>query len=226
MRPRNEDAVVADVTRGLFAVIDGMGGHGNGELAAAILADRLGCVLPWHGVEAAAAMVSEALHGANRAIRARAEAEGLGSFGATVVCLVVEEGSTAVIWAGDSRAYHFDGSRLTRLSRDHSLVGDLVAEGRLSEEEAARHPHANVVTRAIGVTEAPEPDCRIAPARTDGYYLLCSDGLTGAVSDERIARVLSMAVSPSDAADGLIAAALAARTSDNVSVVVVSLGAT
>jgi serine/threonine protein phosphatase PrpC len=131
---------------------------------------------------------------------------------------------------GDSRTYSWDGRTLAQLSVDHSAVQELVDLGEISAQQAATHPHRNIVTRALGAEAEVDPDIWILPARARQTFLLCSDGLTKELSDDEIARIIvfhdSVQQRPSDGlplslAERLVSAAVAAGGSDNVTVVVV-----
>lgn len=140
--------------------------------------------------------------------------------GATLAVLILRDGRHHILWAGDSRVYRRRAGQLTQLSRDHSVVQDLIAAGLLSVEEAAGHPQAHVITRAIGVAPDMEMEVAEGDALPGDTYLLCSDGLSDMVADADLARALAVP-DLAEAADGLIAAALARGAPDNVTCILV-----
>ena len=150
-------------------------------------------------------------------------AAGMGT--TATVAFVDEEAETAAIaHVGDSRAYRYREGVLEQLTTDHSLVGELVRSGRLTEAEAAVHPHRSVITRALGTEADVEVDTRTVDLRPGDLVLLCSDGLSAMVRDEEIVRLLEETqADPHDAAEALVAAANRAGGEDNVTVVLFEL---
>ncbi len=217
VREVNEDALLTDPTGVLWAVADGMGGHGHGDLAADLVVEAL-MRLP-HG-EGGPPPLVDALRAADADVRARARAEALGEIGATVVALLIAGARATVAWAGDSRAYLLRDGALAPLTRDHSLVQELVDRGALSPAEAADHPQSHVVTRAIGGGGDSRPDITELAIRAGDLFLLCSDGLTRCLPEPEIAAVLSGDHEPEGACQRLIEGALARGAPDNVTVVV------
>jgi protein phosphatase len=218
-RRQNEDAFVCDPP--LFAIADGMGGAQAGELASRLAAAA---------IEEAASAVSgeEGVAGVVRTANLRIFQRSLqdpavAGMGTTVTVALVDEhaGTLTVAQVGDSRAYLYRDGALEQLTTDHSLVGELVRSGRLTEDEAAVHPHRSVITRALGTEEDVEVDTRTLEIAPGDLVLLCSDGLSAMVRDDEIARVVDAAAGdPHGAADALVGAANAAGGEDNVTVVV------
>lgn len=221
LRPDNEDAILTDPSGALWAVADGMGGYGHGDLAADIVIEALSH-LP-HGGDAPTALVA-ALEAANREVRRRAVADGLGQMGATVVAALVGADRAVVAWVGDSRAYRMADGQLTPLTRDHSVVQELVDRGQLAAAAAEAHPQAHVVTRAIGAADAVAVALAETPLAPGDQLLLCSDGLIRCLADGDIAALLTPADAPAAACRALVEAALRQGAPDNVSVVVVRAG--
>jgi PPM family protein phosphatase len=225
VRSVNEDSLVA--ASPVFAVADGMGGHSRGDRASQeivrVLGDFAGGGLP------SPEDVLDAIRTANRQVRALAEEDGpdviSGSTLAGVSLVATRDGDGAYWMAfnvGDSRIYEWDGRRLAQLSVDHSLVQELVDGGFITADEARSHPDRNVVTRAIGGSAEVDVDVWLLPVATTRTFLICSDGLTKELDDERIAGLLAgHADSEPSVAHALVAAAEAAGGTDNISVVVV-----
>lgn len=221
VRAVNEDAVLDRGAMGLWAVADGMGGHQSGDLASRTICRHLAALpedVPSTAFEAAVLDALEAAHMELRAVAARRGPHAL--IGATVLVLLIREGHFAAFWAGDSRLYRLREGKLTRITRDHSHVQEMVDAGRISAEAALRHPNRNLLTRAIG-TDMPLRLDKATDAITPGdVFLLCTDGLYQEVSDLAIAAVLN-ATSLDAAPEALVRAALDAGGSDNVSAIVV-----
>lgn len=159
--------------RGLWAVADGMGGHSAGDVAAAITVEALEA-LANASAPITAASVQQALLDANARIMARRSSGGSGT---TIVALLAQNDEASLFWAGDSRAYLIRGGDLRRLTRDHSVVQEMVDAGLLSEGQAVNHPRANMITRALGI--APDPQIETAGLKLmpGDRVMLCSDGL-------------------------------------------------
>ena len=221
-RRQNEDAYVCEPP--LFAIADGMGGAQAGEvasgLAAAAFEEGAAAI---HGEDGVATLV----RAANARIFERAVHDPtVAGMGTTATVAVVDESAGTVTLAHvvDSRAYRYRGGALEQLTTDHSLVGELVRSGRLTEDEAAVHPHRSVITRALGTDADVEVDTLTVEVVPGDLVLLCSDGLSAMVRDEEIARVLeATGAAPREAGEALIAAANAAGGEDNVTVVLFEL---
>jgi serine/threonine protein phosphatase Stp1 len=224
VRKHNEDNMLSRPDLGLWVVADGAGGHDSGEVASGMIVDELGR-LPAHlnGSE----LLSEVrltLSRVHQALRDMAAERGTGKMiASTFVALILRDHHFACLWAGDSRAYLLRGGVLQQVSHDHSLVQELVDAGRLSAADAEHHPHANVITRAVGAdADVLDLDKKIGQFEPGDRFLLCSDGLTKTLSDAEITTVLA-AERETPAADRLIAAALAQQVNDNVTAVVVEV---
>ncbi len=221
VRARNEDSVVDRPEAGVWAVADGMGGHDRGDRASAIIREELaGLERPDGPAGALAGAVRERLDAAHA--RVRAELGGGGPSGSTVVALAIEGGRYACFWAGDSRLYRCAGGAIERLTTDHSLVQELVDAGALPAAAAGGHPLSNRITRAVGVEAALDLAVREGEVADGERYLLSSDGLHGLLDDPALAR-LAAGDDLDEAADALVAAALDAGGTDNVSVVLVAV---
>ena len=184
-RRLNEDAVLASPERRLWAVADGMGGHEAGEVASAMVVEAL-AQCP-DGAEAALAALTEVNA---RLIEMGRTGGDNRTIGSTVVGLTAKPNRFTCFWAGDSRAYRLRDGKLTRLTRDHSLVQELVDGGMISEREAETHPNANIITRAVGVHDELQVDTISGDVCLGDVFLLASDGLTRLVDDGELSAEL------------------------------------
>jgi len=218
-RQGNEDNYF--VRAPLFVVADGMGGAQAGEVASEIAVEAFDGGLPdGSPAEALVTIIREA----NRQIHDRSRSDEQHSgMGTTCTAAYVGENDVTVAHVGDSRAYLWRGGDLTRLTRDHSLVGELVARGKLTEEQAEQHPQRSVITRALGPEAEVEVDVEVFGARGGDVYLLCSDGLTSMIHEPGVRPVLETMTSLDQAGRELIAAANAAGGRDNITVILFRL---
>ena len=219
VRALNEDRLLDIPSEGFWAVADGMGGHQSGEAAASRLIDALNQVEHGRSGFSRLSDVTRVVEAVNAALFENAVDTGLS--GSTLAALLVHEGHYACLWAGDSRAYLFRNGQLAAITRDHSVVQQLIDDGVLSEGSRREHPNANVITRAIGAASEIVLEQRFAPIMEGDRFLLCSDGLNVCVDDQAIANVLGEAREA--AADHLMALAMAQGAPDNVSVIVVDV---
>ena len=219
-RRANEDSLLARAP--LFVVADGMGGAQAGEVASRIAVESFQPGLPEtsHPELELAALAREANARIHELSHANAEQAGMGT---TLTAVYVGEQEVAIAHVGDSRAYCLRDGQLLRLTDDHSLVDELMRQGRLTPEEAVEHPQRSVITRALGPEGIVEVDTRSFQARAGDVYLLCSDGLTTMLSEEQIAAVLLAHEQLRDAGEALIAAANQAGGRDNITVVLIRL---
>ena len=219
-RRANEDSMLARAP--LFVVADGMGGAQAGEVASRLAVEAFQHGLD-DGSEPQAEMAALA-RAANSRIhkRSHSNAEQAG-MGTTLTAVYVGEQEVSIAHVGDSRAYCMRDGQLIRLTDDHSLVDELLRQGRLTPEEAVEHPQRSVITRALGPEVAVEVDTRSFRARPGDVYLLCSDGLTTMVTEDQLAEVLRSHPRLRDAGEALIAAANDAGGRDNITVVLLRL---
>ena len=222
-RKLNEDAVLVRTEQGLWVVADGMGGHEAGEVASAMIVDALGQLPDDGDADSFLRQAIAALRQVNHDLLAMAREDVRPkTIGSTVVGLVIEDGQFRCFWAGDSRAYRVHAGEIKQLSRDHSLVQDLVEAGMLDPAEAEGHPDSNVITRAVGVSENLRIDTVSGSAEPGDIFLLGSDGLTRLVDDDELLDQLTM--NPLDvAADTLLDMVLSRGAPDNVSFVIVKV---
>jgi protein phosphatase len=219
-RALNEDRYLAQAP--VFVVADGMGGHEAGELASA---EAIGALASLIGLPAVTGLqVRQCLSEAQSRVRAIDTVPGRGA-GTTVTGVVISEHDGVPYWLvlnlGDSRTYRLADGRLEQVSVDHSEVQEMIDDGELTPAEASHHPRRHVVTKALGVGSEHEADFWMIPIAAHDRMLVCSDGLTGELWDERISQILLAETSPQAAADLLVEAALAAGGRDNVTVLVV-----
>src|SRR6476659_7106115 len=185
-RQGNEDNYF--VRAPLFVVADGMGGAQAGEVASEIAVRSFDDELPNGSLPHALVSVIE---GANKRIHEKARADdSLHGMGTTTTAAYVDDDEVVIAHVGDSRAYLFRDGELVRLTRDHSLVGELVARGKLTEEQAEAHPQRSVITRALGPEPSVQVDADVFPARAGDVFLVCSDGLTSMVPEAEVKRLL------------------------------------
>ena len=216
-RELNEDTYYADGVLGLWLVADGIGGHEFGEVASALARDAVVREVR------AGRNLTDAIRSADEDIirQSRRRADSL-PMGTTVVALRVSENNRfELAWVGDSRAYLWNG-QLRQLSSDHSYVQELIDQGAITPEQARSHPHRNVVTQALGVTdpESLKVETISGELRPGFQILLCSDGLTEEVDDAAIAALLAQTdLSAQECVDLLVSSALDGGGSDNVTVV-------
>jgi protein phosphatase len=229
LRTINQDAFLLLPDRKLFVVADGMGGHQGGEVASRIAVDTLRNHYTDESTDALAGAITDA----NVQIHDTGEGDStLRGMGTTIVAAAVvpDEGAAdptaevlVIASVGDSRAYLFRDDTFTQLTEDHSIVGDLVREGRITEEEAEVHPQRNIVTRVLGVYPEVEIDLwPVDPVRGD-RFVLCSDGLFNEVRPDQIGAVLRRLADPQEAADELVRLANEGGGRDNITVVVLDV---
>ena len=218
-RQGNEDNFF--VRSPLFVVADGMGGAQAGEVASEMAAQAFDSGLP---DGAPSDGLVHLIEDANRRIheRSRSDAKSAG-MGTTVTAAYVGESEVTIAHVGDSRAYLLRDGELTRLTRDHSLVGELVARGKLTEEQAETHPQRSVITRALGPEPDVEVDVQSYQARGGDLFMVCSDGLTSMVPEARVKPLLESGGSLDRIGRDLIAAANDAGGRDNITVILFRL---
>jgi len=223
-RSHNEDTYVDRPDIGLWAVADGAGGHDSGEVAAGMLRDTLQAVPPGLLEPELSSEVRARIELVHHELRAEAERRGPGvTLASTVVVLLAGDDHFIGFWAGDSRIYLLRDGTLRQLTRDHSLVQELLDAGAISAEQAEHHPHANVITRAVGADlEGFASDKVEGTLRQGDLFLLCCDGVFKTLPQATMATLLAaqQGVSPAEA---LIAAALEMDASDNVTAVTIEV---
>ena len=216
VREQNEDSLV--VTPPLFVVADGMGGHSAGEVASEICVKTVAECAPKH---ADAEELGQAVEQANRdIITAALTGEGREGMGTTCTAAMLEADKLVIAQVGDSRAYLLHGGKLSQITRDHSLMANMIESGQITPEEARFHPNRSVITRALGNDPDMVPDLYEIRVEAGDRLMLCSDGLTSMVEDADIEAVMNRVADPQRCAAALVNEAIAAGGTDNVTVVV------
>ena len=223
-RDHNEDSFVNRPDIGLWAVADGAGGHEAGELASGMIARALEDIPTGLSAAEMLAQVRLRVGATHAALRGTAAERGPHTMiASTVVILIARDDHFACLWAGDSRAYLLRRGRLSQVTRDHSLVQELVEAGAITAAEAEHHPRANVITRAVGAdSETLELDKVSDRLQPGDRFLLCSDGLCKTLSEADLGALLSV-LEDGPPPERLITAALACNVSDNVTAVAVDV---
>lgn len=216
VRDHNEDSLV--VAPPLFAVADGMGGHAAGEVASEIAVNVLAELAP---KDLDGAALEHAVEEANHEIiRAARDGRGREGMGTTLTACMLENERLIIAQVGDSRAYLLHHGKLQQLTRDHSLMADMIEAGQLTPEEARHHPQRSVITRALGSDPNTRPDMYEINVETGDRLLVCSDGLSSMIEDEQIEAVMRRVPDPQRCASQLVNEAIAAGGHDNVTVIV------
>jgi len=220
-RKLNEDSVVSLPDRGLWVVADGMGGHEAGEVASAKVVEAMAHVPADPDLDGFVGQVVAALEGVNRDLIALGQSGGEHkTIGSTVVGIAIGDGQYRCFWAGDSRCYRVRDGQITQLSRDHSLVQELIMAGMLDPADAENHPNASVITRAVGAAEVLRVDVAEGEARSGDIFVIGSDGLTREVTPvELLAKLLTKPIA--EAADQFLQMVLDRGAPDNVTFVIV-----
>ena len=236
-RDHNEDSFFLMAEQNLYMVADGMGGHSSGEVASRIAVETVAKFfddsdadedLTWpyrmdKGISYEENRLASGIMLANRRIH-EAATEGKKGMGTTLVACVLVDGGVVIGHVGDSRVYRWRRGQLTQVTEDHSLLNDFMKVKKLSEEEIANFPHKNVIVRALGMKENVQVDVRTDVPEEGDIYLLCSDGLSGMVTDAEIAAILS---TDQDDVEGLCSRLIAAANRgggvDNITAVIIRL---
>ncbi len=220
IRSANEDSYVTREDAGVWMVADGMGGHANGQWASTTVVDAVGAARLSTDFDADVAVLTDAIQLANERIFTTSQQQGA-RMGSTAAALYMSGDRFACIWAGDSRIYLLRDGQLYRMTRDHTQVEELLERGILTPEEAAHHPMSHVLSRAVGVEAELRLDAVSDTAVPRDIFLICSDGLSGVVSESEICERL--ANFPAQSACGrLLDLVLARGAPDNVTFIAVT----
>lgn len=189
VRQHNEDAFLDHREQGLWAVADGMGGHWGGSLASQTVIDNLVDFVRADDLAENVASLEQRLHHAHRQCAERAGPKR--SMGSTAALVFAHDPFCFFLWVGDSRVYRVRNGEIERISRDHSVVEQLVRDGKITEMEARQHPSGNVITRAVGVSTELDVEVEFATVRPGDTFLICSDGLYRHVEEQEMAQQLA-----------------------------------
>ncbi|MFT7461525.1 MAG: serine/threonine protein phosphatase PrpC [Planctomycetota bacterium] len=222
-RKHNEDAMLDRGEIGLWVVADGMGGHAKGDVASQMIVDAMKKVHEGVKLESYIDDIEERLLEVNQRLIAKArESEKKTTIGSTVVLMLAYENFCVYVWAGDSRLYRLRDKELRQMTTDHSQVEVYVEQGLISREEAAVHPHGNMITRAVGAAEVLYLDMDIQELQSGDRYLLCSDGLTKHTNDIEFQDMLREGT-PEECCHAMIAQTLERGAGDNVTAVIIDV---
>lgn len=218
VRASNQDSVLNEETTRLYGVADGMGGHNGGDIASQmavlLLARILESLFPSEeNLRSGFEQVNELIY------QEQLKNPILSGMGTTLTVLWENEDKILLGHIGDSRAYLMRNGKIEQISQDHSLVGEMVREGVLTEEQALAHPYRNVITQAVGTAETLNPHLETINKKAADKFILCSDGLYEYVSKDEMCELL-MRYSPEDAAEKMIEKALTGGGKDNVTVLI------
>ena len=219
LREGNEDSAYAGPR--LLAVADGMGGHAAGEVASAVAISVLTDLDEDLPASELLNALAEAVTRANHILHDMVAADpSIGGMGTTLTAMLWSGTRVALCHIGDSRAYLLSGGELTQITHDHTLVQSLVDDGRISPDEAATHPQRSLLLRALDGSNDVEPDLSLREAQVGDRYLLCSDGLSGVVSEPTLQRTLATVAEPDDAVRQLVDLAMKGGGPDNITCIV------
>lgn len=224
VRDINQDSFATDLERRLFVVADGMGGHLAGEKASQSAVEVISSVLGQSAVDAESGevlgVIQQAIQEANRQIvRASLKDSAMRGMGTTATVAVAGDTIVYLGHIGDSRAYLIRPPVIEQITEDHSVVAQLLRARAITAQEAQRHPYRNVITRCLGMQMEVEADTREVRWQKGDRLLLCTDGLSGLVTDEELLKEVSSAVEPQDACDRLVSMAMERGGYDNITVI-------
>ncbi|MDO4516924.1 MAG: Stp1/IreP family PP2C-type Ser/Thr phosphatase [Bacillota bacterium] len=231
VRRDNQDACAYELREGAYAwavVCDGMGGAAAGDLASAMAVSRfrnhMVCLEEPEEYQEEGALLVQATEAANRAVYLKAGTNrAYAGMGTTLVGALLRENTLWVVNVGDSRAYHITRGVIQRITRDHSVVEDLVRKGDITPEEARHHPQKNLITRALGTARQVQVDLFQRQVEEGDAVLLCSDGLVNVVTDEEIRKEILAGGTPEEICRRLLARTLEEGAPDNVTIVLLQL---
>lgn len=220
-RKINEDNLLSHTEAAVWVVADGMGGHEAGEVASARLVEALATLSAAGSADETADEAERLVQQVNQELLELAQGSLTPrTIGSTVVVLAVRGGEYRCLWAGDSRCYLVRDRQITQISHDHSLVDDLVRSGMLSREEAAHHPDANVITRAVGATRELRIDRVAGEVHPGDHFLLASDGVTRVVTDAELSELVASR-NPAQAVQEIQSIVLSRGAPDNLTCIII-----
>lgn len=222
VRKINEDSILSLPDQRIWVVADGMGGHEAGDFASQTIVDTIAMIPPDMPPAELMRALRQTILTAHERIHIAAETKFRSTVGATVVALLLTDTHFVAFWAGDSRIYLLRGGEISMLSSDHSVVGEFVAAGQMTWDEAENHPHSNAITRAVGVGEVLELDKVRGEVLPGDRFLLCSDGLTKYAGFKTLESMLRGAPIET-VSERLLQHALDSGGADNISIIVVDV---
>ncbi len=228
VREENEDTFLMEPELGLFVVSDGMGGHRGGEIASKIVTEDLPVMIEVGldklkvGTPAAIrSLFKKAIREQNRQLNLEGTSEtGYRDMGATLIVTLLKDNRAYIANLGDSRIYRFRNRRLVQLTKDHSVVSELLDKGKIKPEEAENHEAQGEITHYVGMEDKARPHIRSFQLKKGDRLLLCTDGLTDSIDDKSIAAILTNKQDCKEACQALVNAANAAGGHDNITVVI------
>lgn len=226
VRDINQDCLATDMDAGLFMVADGMGGHLAGEKAAQSAVEVVSAMVAEEGGKAngdVVGLIRRAISEANRQIvQASLQESSMRGMGTTATVAIADGDTVFLGHVGDSRAYLIKGGKeIEQVTEDHSVVAQLLKAGAITPQEAAHHPYRNVITRCLGMQMDVEADTSTVTWQPGDTLLLCTDGLSGLVSDEEMLAMSTADDDPQDACQKMLDLAMARGGYDNITVVLI-----
>lgn len=221
VREVNEDSILSRAENGLWVVADGMGGYEAGDLASSMLVEALSDIPLENSISANINTIEKAINDVNQKIIEHSEIEFGGRvFGSTVVAVFFQDTFGSVLWAGDSRLYRLRANTLSRLTKDHSQLQEMLDSNLLLPEEIENYPDQNVITRAVGAEKDLMLDFQVFEIEEDDKFLLCSDGLYNSINEDQIQSILNRGSIKLNS-EQLIQISLENGASDNVSFILI-----
>lgn len=225
-REKNEDSLYMDEPKGLFIVSDGVGGAEGGAKASDMVVHKLpDNVTPEniasHSMES---VIEDAIIKVSNSVKEYAQKKGMVGTGATAVICLIRDNKAVIGHLGDSRAYLLRNNEMKQLTRDHSVVSDLVQKDIITKEEAEKSPFKNQITQCMGMEQEPEPGVKTIDLKEGDKILLCTDGLTGMVSDDSIKNIINGEGDINRACEKLINSANGAGGKDNITALIIKYG--
>lgn len=221
VRQYNEDSFIARDDLCLWCVADGMGGHEAGDVASQLIVEMLGKIQARNDLASYVDLIDDTLSEANHQLRMLSrEKYNNHTIGSTVVSMIASDRHIAYLWAGDSRVYRVRNRHISQLTRDHSEVQNMVDQGLLLAEEAEAHPAANVITRAMGASDALYLSVGIEETLDGDIYILCSDGLYRDISDQELLQ-MSLQSDINQICNDMMQLALSREAKDNITTIII-----
>lgn len=219
VRKINEDSYLSSSNVGLWCVADGMGGHAKGDVASGLIIERLSALVEQSGDAVKLEQILTCIKAVNNTLISMSKKHD-SIVGSTVAVLFIHAEKIYCVWAGDSRIYRVRDRQISRLTRDHSQVEDMIDAGLISADEAENHPKANIITRAVGAHEELQLEVATYDLDQNDQFMLCSDGLNKVMTDKELESFI-LNGDFSSLADDLVKHAILKNARDNVTVILV-----